>query len=83
VVHFRVITLGHDPYPCPMMQKYQTVPKSSYCKFCKSLGHTDKYCRSMDLMGERTLDAYRVQEEMMTGQDAQHFNQVPSPYNTA
>jgi hypothetical protein len=36
----------------------------------------------MYLMRERTSDAYRVQEEMMTGKDAPWFNQVPSPYNT-
>jgi hypothetical protein len=65
-----------------MMQKYQTVPKSSYCNFCKSVGHDDKDCRTMDLMRERTSDAYRVQEEMMTGQATPQFNQVPAPYNT-
>jgi hypothetical protein len=36
---------GHDPYHCPMMKKYQTIPKSSYCNFCKSVGHDDKDCR--------------------------------------
>jgi hypothetical protein len=74
--------LGHDPYHCPMMQKYQTVPKSSYCTFCKSVGHDDKDCRTMELMRERTSDAYRVQAEMMTGQAAPQFNPVPAPYNT-
>jgi hypothetical protein len=74
---------GHDPYHCSMMQKYQTVPKSSYCNFCKSVGHDDKDCRTMELMRERTSDAYRVQAEMMTGQATPQFNQVPAPYNTA
>jgi hypothetical protein len=69
---------GHDPYHFPMMQKYQTVPKSSYCNFCKSVGHDDKDCRTMDLMRERTSDAYRVQAEMMTGQATPQFNQVPA-----
>jgi hypothetical protein len=36
----------------------------------------------MELMRERTSDTYRVQEEMMTGKVAPHFNQVPPPYNT-
>jgi hypothetical protein len=76
-------THGHDPYHCPMMQKYKTIPKSSYCNFCKSVGHDDKDCRTMELMRERTSDTYRVQEEMMTGQDAPQFNQVPPPYNNA
>jgi hypothetical protein len=75
--------LGHDPYHCTMMQKYQTVPKSSYCTFYKSVGHIDKYCRTMDLMRERTSDAYRVQAEMMTGQAVQQFNPVSAPYNIA
>jgi alpha-acetolactate decarboxylase len=74
---------SHGPYHCSMMQKYQTVPKSSYCNFCKSMGHEDKYCITMELMRERTSDAYRVQEEMMTGQVAPQFNQVPYPYNTS
>jgi hypothetical protein len=74
---------GHDPYHYTMMQKYQTVSKSSYYTFCKSVGYGDKYCRIMELMRERTLDAYRVQAEMMTRQAAPQFNQAPSPYNTA
>jgi hypothetical protein len=64
------------------MQKYQTVLKNSYCTFCKSVGHDDKDCRTMELMRERTSDAYRVQAEMMTGQAAPQFNQTPAPYNT-
>jgi hypothetical protein len=67
-------THGNDPYHCPMMQKYKTVPKSSYCNFCKSVGHDDKDCRTMELMRERTSDTYRVQEEMMTGQVAPQFD---------
>jgi hypothetical protein len=74
---------GHDPYHYPMMQKYQTISKSSYCKFFKSVGHDDKDCKTMDLMREITLDAYRVQEEMMIAQFAPQFNQVPALYNTA
>jgi hypothetical protein len=72
----------HDPYHCTMMHKYQTVPKTSYCTFCKSVGHDDKDCRTMELMRERTYDAYRVQVEMMTGHTAPQFNQDPTPYNT-
>jgi hypothetical protein len=65
-----------------MMHKYQTVPKNSYCTFCKSVGHDDKDCRTMELMWERTSDAYRVWAEMMTGQAAPQFTQSLSPYNT-
>jgi hypothetical protein len=59
-------THGHDPYHCPMMQKYQTVPKTTFCNFCKSVGHEDKDCRTLEIMKERTSDTYRVQDELMT-----------------
>jgi hypothetical protein len=36
----------------------------------------------MDLMRERMSDTYRVQDEMMMGQDASQFNQAPPQYNT-
>jgi hypothetical protein len=74
-------THGNDPYHFPMMKKYKIVPKISYFNFCKSMGHDNKYLRTMELMTEITLDTYRVQEEMMTGQDTPQFNQVPPPYN--
>jgi hypothetical protein len=45
---------GHDPYQFPTMHKYQTIPKISYCNFFNSVGHHDKYCRTMDIMRERT-----------------------------
>jgi len=35
----------------------------------------------MELMWERTSDAYRVQAEMMIGQEAPQLNQAPAPYN--
>jgi hypothetical protein len=58
------------------------VPKSSYYNFFKSVVHDEKDFRTMELMRERTLETYRVQVEMMIGQDAPDFNQVPTPYNT-
>jgi hypothetical protein len=50
------------------------VPKSSYCIFCKSVGHDDKEYRTLKLMRERTPDTYRVQAEMITDQVAPQFN---------
>jgi hypothetical protein len=64
-----------------MMQKYKTVPKSSYCNFCKSVGHDDKDCRTLELMRERTSDTYRVQAEMMTGKATPQFNNVQPQFN--
>jgi hypothetical protein len=66
-----------------MMQKYQKVPKISYCNVCKLVGHDEKDCRTMDLLRERTSDAYKVQVEMMTGKATPLFNQVLAPYNIA
>jgi hypothetical protein len=64
-----------------MMQKYKTIPKSSYCNFCKSVGHDDKDFRTMEMMREIISDTYRVHEELMIGQDVPQFIQVPPPYN--
>jgi hypothetical protein len=74
-------THGHDPYHCPMMQKYNTVPKSSYSIFFKSVGHDDRDCRMLEFMKEITLDTYRVQLEMMTGQVAPQYNNVQPQFN--
>ena len=71
---------GHYPYHFPMMQKYKIVPKSSYCKFSRSVGHDDKDCRTLELMRERNSDTYRVQEEMMIGKVAPQFENVPPPF---
>ena len=59
------ITHGNDTYHCPMMQKYQTVPKRTFCNFCKSVGHEDKDCKNLEIMKERTLNIYMVQVERM------------------
>jgi hypothetical protein len=79
-------TLGHDPYHCPMMKKYQTMPKSTFCNIYKSIGNEDKDSRTLEIMKERTSDAYRMQDELMTGQHAQQYNNaqqftMPPQYN--
>ena len=57
-------TIGqHRPEDFYLLQRYVQVPKNSYCKFYKSVGHNEDECRSFDLMRERTYDAYRVQPE--------------------
>jgi hypothetical protein len=58
------------------------MPKSLYCNFFKSVGHDDKYCKTMELLRERTPDTYKVQVEMMTMKDAPEFNQIRTPYKT-
>jgi hypothetical protein len=66
-----------------MMEKYKTMLKRSYCKFCKSMGHDDKDCRTLELMRERNLDTYIVQEEMMTSKDTPQFNNMQPQFNPA
>ena len=39
------------------------VPKNPYCKLCKLVGHNEDECHSLDLMRERTYDAYRVKSD--------------------
>jgi hypothetical protein len=79
-------TPRHDPCHCPMMQKYQTMPKSTLCNFYKSVGHEDKDFRTMELIKEGTSYAYRMLAELMTGPPAQEYNNVkhfvvPPKYN--
>jgi hypothetical protein len=55
-----------------MMNKYQIVPKTTFCNFFKSFEPKDKDCKTLEIMKERTSDAYIVQDELMTSQPAQH-----------
>ena len=54
------------------------VPNTTFCNFCKSVGNEYKDCRTLEIMKERTSDAYRVQDESMAGQLAQQYNQYYS-----
>jgi len=40
------------------MQKYVQSPVNLYCNFCKSVGHDEKDCRSLNLLQDRTRDVY-------------------------
>jgi hypothetical protein len=60
-----------------MMKNYQTVPTSTFFNFCKSVGHEYKDIRSLEMMKERTLDAYRIQVEPMRGPPMKHFIMPP------
>jgi hypothetical protein len=77
-----------------MMQKYKTKLKSTFCNFCKLVGHEEKNCRTLDLMKERTSDAYMMQDESMARHTMPHFGnahqfqevpqfQQPPQYNQA
>jgi hypothetical protein len=64
-------THGNDIYHFPLMNKYQTVPKSTFCKFCKLDGHKDKDCGNLEMMKEMIADTYMVQDEHVTRQTTQ------------
>jgi hypothetical protein len=59
-------THGHDPSHFPVMKNYQIVPKTIFCNFCKSVGHEDKDCRTLEMMKERKSYEYMVQAKLMT-----------------
>jgi hypothetical protein len=56
-----------------MMQKYQTLPKSKFCNFFKLVGHEDKDYKTLEIMKERKLDAYRAKFELMITQYTQQL----------
>jgi ribosomal protein S18 len=66
-------THGHDPYHFHLMQKYRTIPKSTFCNFCKSVGYEDKDYRTLDMMKEQITDTYRVHDEHVTGKYTQQL----------
>jgi hypothetical protein len=56
-----------------MMQKYKIELNNTFCNFCKSVGHEDKNCRTLELMKEITSYAYSMHVELMVGHAAPHF----------
>jgi hypothetical protein len=71
-----------------MIQKYQTIPKSTFYNFCKSVEHEDKDCRTLEMMKEITYDAYRMKFEPMTSPHMKQYNNTqqfstPPQYNNA
>jgi hypothetical protein len=64
----------HQLDECYYMQKYVQTPTNIYCTFYKSVGHDEEYCRTYDLMHERSRDAYRIQGELHLEGNAAQFN---------
>lgn len=52
----------HSKY-CYILKKYVQNPKSLYWKLCKSVGHDENNCQAYELMMERSVGTYRMQEE--------------------
>jgi hypothetical protein len=74
-------TWGHHLTACPLLQKYQSTPRNLFCNFCKSVGHDEKDCHAFDLMRERTLDAYKIQEENVTAEGGIPQYNTPRGFN--
>jgi hypothetical protein len=56
-----------------MMKKYQEIPKSTLYNFYKFVGHEDKDFHTLEMMKERTANAYRMKDEPMKGPLAQQY----------
>ena len=57
----RVVGL-HDTNHCPHLAAYILQVKQQWCRFCRSVGHDEKNCRTYDLMIDRG-NLYRVQSD--------------------
>ena len=54
---------GHYDEECVYLQKFVSTPANLFCKFCKSVGHEEKYCRAYQLLKEKIVDTYLMKNE--------------------
>ena len=55
------------------LQKIVSAPASLYCKFCRSIGHDEKDCIALQLLQEKMMDTYLMNnEEQMQTKWVQH-----------
>ena len=54
---------GHRDEECVYLQKVVSTPTRLFCKFCRSVGHDEKYCRAYQLLKEKTVNTYLVKNE--------------------
>ena len=54
---------GHRSEECLYLHKIVSASVSLYYKFCKSVGHDEKDCRSLQLLQEKTVDAYLMKND--------------------
>jgi hypothetical protein len=72
----------HHPGEYYYMQKYVQTPTNLYCTFCKLVGYNDRYCRSYDLMHERSRDIYKMEGEVhQEGNNAQYSSPGKGSFN--
>ena len=54
------------------LQNIVSAPSSLYCKFCRSIGHDEKYYRALQLLQEKMMDTYLMKnDEQMQVEQAQ------------
>ena len=56
-------TRGHKSEECLYLHKIVSTPDKLYCKFYRSLGHEEKDYRALQLLQEKTMDAYLMKNE--------------------
>ena len=61
---------GHQDEDYLYLQKVVSTPENLFCKFCKSVGHDEKYSRAYQLLKEKTIDVCLMKNEGFT-QDVQ------------
>lgn len=50
----------HEVTDQNFLQKYESTSKNLFCNFSKLVGHDESHNCALELMRERTYDAYRV-----------------------
>ena len=57
---------GHHDEECLYLKNVVSTPAKVFNKFCKSVGHDEKYCREYQLLKEKTVDTYLMKNEGFT-----------------
>ena len=54
---------GHNPEECLYLHVIVSTLASMYCKFCKTVGHNEKYYKSFQFLQEKTMDTYLMKND--------------------
>ena len=74
-------TRGHRSEECLYLQNIVITSDSMYCKLCKYIGHDVKDCKDFQLLQEKTMDTYLMNNEyhMKSEQDQSEYPQAQYP----
>ena len=72
-------TRGRCDIECMFLQRTVCASASLYCKFCKYVGHDEKYFRAYEFMRDKMVDAYlmKTEEKIKIEHAAPQFQAVP------